>query len=114
MGLWIPCPGFKRKLICGFSENPGPGPPIFPYAGLTSKTNNNVIERYHGTYRERDKVMRAIDNTESGKQMMDYWRTYYNFVREHSALDGLTPANAAGNLIGTSRNRWIELIERAL
>ncbi len=87
---------------------------FFPYAGLTSKTNNNVIERYHGTYRERDKVMRAIDNTESGKQMMDYWRTYYNFVREHSALDGLTPANAAGILIGTSRNRWMDLIERSI
>lgn len=82
-------------------------------AGLTSKTNNNVIERYHGTYRERDKVMRAIDNNDTARKMMDCWRVYYNFIREHSALDGLTPANAAGIIVGTSRNRWMDLIERA-
>ncbi|HEC88577.1 MAG TPA: IS6 family transposase [Thermoplasmata archaeon] len=83
-------------------------------AGLRKKDNNNLIERYHGTVRERDKVMRALDKIDTAKEMMEYWRIYYNFVRPHSVLDGDTPAFRAGICVGIGRNKWIDLIERSV
>ena len=90
----------------------------WPYPGkVTAKTNNKhgtMRTRCYGTYRECDKVMRAIDNDETAQKMMTYWRVYYTFVREHSALDGLTPANAIGIAVGTAQNRWMDLIEKSV
>ena len=73
-----------------------------------------MIERYHGTYRARDKVMHGMDNIESAAKMMEYWRTYYNFILEHISLGGITPANAIGIGIGTSQHRWMNLLEKSL
>jgi len=81
--------------------------------GIRKERNNNIIERYHGTVRERDKVMRALDKIDTAKEMMEYWRIYYNYIRPHSALDGDTPAFKAGICVGIGRNRWMDLIERA-
>ena len=53
--------------------------------GIGKDENNNVIERYHGTYRERDKVMRALDSKKTSSKMSDYWRLYYNFMRSHQS-----------------------------
>ncbi len=54
---------------------------------------NNVIERMHGSFREREKVMRGIKSMETpiflGNQI------YYNFIRPHEALEGRTPAEIA-------------------
>ncbi len=39
-------------------------------------------------------------------------RTYYNFIRPHQALNGLTPSEMAGiNLGFNGGNRWLELIK---
>jgi transposase-like protein len=32
-------------------------------------TNNNIVERLHGTIKERTKVMRGLDNDESAQRM---------------------------------------------
>lgn len=37
----------------------------------------------------------------------------YNFVKPHMALDGQTPAQAAGVGLG-SKNKWMELLEKAV
>lgn len=47
--------------------------------GFRDKTNNSLIERFHGTVKERDKVMRALDNDESAKTIVDGFRIYYNY-----------------------------------
>jgi len=77
------------------------------------RRNNNIIERYHGTVRERDKVMRALDKIDTAKEMMEYWRIYYNYIRPHSALDGNTPVFKAGICAGIGRNRWMDLMRQA-
>lgn len=82
--------------------------------GIRKERNNNIIERYHGTVRERDKVMRALDKIDTAKEMMEYWRIYYNYIRPHSALNGFTPAQMARIGIGFSRNRWMELLTKSL
>ncbi|RLF40257.1 MAG: IS6 family transposase [Thermoplasmata archaeon] len=82
--------------------------------GIRDRINNNVLERYHGTYRERDKVMRALDSVETARQMNENLRTYYNFIRKHSALNGMTPAEMAGINLNLGRNRWMSLITQSL
>jgi len=82
--------------------------------GIRDRINNNILERYHGTYRERDKVMRGLENDSTGKQMNENMRVYYNFIRGHSALDGLTPAEMAGINLNLGRNKWMGLIEQSL
>jgi len=36
--------------------------------GITTLPDNNIIERYHGPYRERDKITRAIDNNDMAQR----------------------------------------------
>lgn len=80
--------------------------------GLTSpKKNNNLIERFHGSFRERDKVMRGFKGKDNAQFLADANQTYYNFVRPHQSLAGLTPAQMAGIRIGKEKNRWISLLK---
>ena len=53
-----------------------------------------MVERLHGTIRQRNKVMRGLDDVETAQTMMDGLRIYYN-LRPHMALDGKTPAQKA-------------------
>jgi len=82
--------------------------------GIRDRINNNILERYHGTYRERDKVMRGLEGKETASQMLENYRTYYNFVRKHSALDNKTPSEIAGINLNLGRNKWMGLIEQSL
>jgi transposase-like protein len=75
------------------------------------KVNNNVIERLHGSIRERTKVMRGFDKPYSARKILELWTTYYNFIRPHYSL-GSTPAEISGiNLPLNGGNRWLELIK---
>jgi transposase-like protein len=58
------------------------------------RSNNNMIERLHGTIRQRNKVMRGLDDEETARTMMDGLRIYDNFIRPHTALNGKTPAKS--------------------
>jgi len=75
-------------------------------------TNNNIVERLHGTLRERTKVMRGLDHDESAQRLIDGKRFYYNFIRPHMALNGKTPAELCGVKVeGT--DKWLTLIQNA-
>ncbi|MDE1860087.1 MAG: DDE-type integrase/transposase/recombinase [Candidatus Micrarchaeota archaeon] len=78
---------------------------------VTKKVDNQIIERYHGTFRERDKVIRGFKTEKATKQYIDNWRTYYNFVRPHTSFNGLTPSDVAGISIGVERNKWLGLLK---
>jgi len=81
-------------------------------AGLAKASNNNMIERLHGTVRERDKVMRGLKREES--DMIEGLRIYYNFIRPHMALNGLTPAEVANINLQLGQNRWESLIRQSV
>jgi transposase-like protein len=83
------------------------------FAGPSKKENNNLIERYHSTFRERDKVMRGFKGLENAQVLMNGFTTYYNFIRPHTALNGLTPATVAGLGFGNG-NRWLNLIKLSM
>lgn len=83
------------------------------YAGFTARTQNNKVERYHNTFRERDKVMRGFKSPETAKLMAEAFRTYYNFLRTHQALNGLTPSQMAGIDLNLGQNKMLGLLELA-
>jgi transposase InsO family protein len=65
----------------------------------------------NGTVRERTKVQRGWKSMKT--PLAEGQRIHYNFVKPHEALEGQTPAEAAGIAIMES-NKWLELIRRSL
>ena len=74
------------------------------------KRNNNVQERFNGTFRSFQKPRRGIKSASS--QIIVGFFVYYNFVRSHTALGGRTPAQAAGITIH-GPNKWRTIIGNA-
>ena len=59
--------------------------------GFTLQPNTNLIERFHGTLKDRTKVMRGFKTWESALLIVDGFLVHYNFFRPHMSLSGLTP-----------------------
>ena len=80
--------------------------------GLTNgKVSNNEMERLMETVKERTKLTKHF-NSYSGAQLFSKgFRTYYNNCRGHLALDGKTPAQAAG--VSEKKMSWLDLISKA-
>lgn len=78
---------------------------------IRAKESNNRIERFHGTEKERFKVMRAFDGQTGTAILAEGLRVHYNLVRDHQAL-GMTPGEAAGIPIGDGF-KWRRIIEAA-
>lgn len=78
---------------------------------IRAKESNNRIERFHGTEKERMKVMRAFDNPEGAATLAEGFRVHYNLVRQHQAL-GMTPGEAAGIPLGEGF-RWNAILKEA-
>jgi putative transposase len=77
---------------------------------LTGDMNNNLIERLHGTKRDREKTFRGLKTDET--PIIPMQDIYYNFVKPHLALKGKTPAEMSG--IGIEdRNKWLGLLKKA-
>ncbi len=66
-----------------------------PFRILPSGETTAQIERFHGTIKDRTKVMRAFRDIETLHQFMDGYLVYYNFFKPNEALNGKTPAEAA-------------------
>ncbi len=81
--------------------------------GIQSPISKNRIERFHGTYRERTKVMRAFDNLKGCQTIANGEQVYQNFIRPHSGLEGQTPAQKAGIDLNLQGNKWKALIQKA-
>jgi len=72
-----------------------------------------MVERLHGTIRQRNKVMRGLDDEQTAQTMMNGLRIYYNFVRPHMALDGKTLAQKARIADTSTPENWLSLIKKA-
>lgn len=78
---------------------------------IRNRSNNNMVERLHGTIRQRNKVMRGLDEESTAQTMMDGMRIYYNFIRPYTALSGKTPAQKAN--IESDEAQWMSLTKKA-
>ena len=81
--------------------------------GIPQKSFSYELERYHGTFREFDKVRRGFKSDKTAMNLIDNFKTYYNFLRPHQALNGLTPSQMAGINLNLNRNKWLSLIKRS-
>jgi putative transposase len=74
--------------------------------GFTVQPNTNLIERLHGSIKDRTKIMRGLKSIPSAYLFMDGWATHYNFFRTHDTL-GKTPAEEAG--VTCPFGNWIDV-----
>ena len=72
-----------------------------------------MVERLHGTIRQRNKIMRGLDDETTAQTMMDGLQIYYNFLRPHMALGGKTPAQQAKIADSSTPENWKSLIKKA-
>jgi hypothetical protein len=63
--------------------------------GIRARETNNIVERLHGTLKDRTKPMRGLKSFESTKSLLEGYAVHYNCVRPHQSLGGKTPAQAA-------------------
>ena len=109
-GLLVYPKAFKKE----FFRKRLPRPEHIAEVGIRDRINNNRVERFHGSVRDRDKVMRAMHNPDTSTDLLEGFRAYYNFVRPHMALEGKTPAQMAGMDLKLGSNKWLDLIKRSV
>lgn len=74
---------------------------------------NSKVERLNGTMRDRETVMRGLDNAAAAQELLDAMRIHYNFIKPHQALGGQTPAQVAGINSNLGENRVEDLMRHA-
>lgn len=75
---------------------------------FTSDLNTNLIERFHGTIKDRTKIVRGFKTRETANLILQGFVVHYNFFRPHMTLRGKTPAEVAG--IATSCKSWLDVV----
>ncbi|MFC2004970.1 integrase core domain-containing protein [Chloroflexota bacterium] len=73
-----------------------------------SGESTSQIERFHGTIKDRTKVMRSFRNIETLHQFMDGYLVYYNYFKPHHSLYGKTPAEVAK--IDYEAKNWVDVV----
>jgi len=69
------------------------------------------MESFNGnTVRSREKVMRSLKREDT--PILTGMRIFHNHLRPHMALDGRTPAEAAGIDI-KGKDKWLTIIQNA-
>jgi hypothetical protein len=119
--------GFKARIENRFNKNSNK-------SISTSSSNNTVVqsqitkgitkvlghpdsvenvERLNGTMRDRETVMRGLDNSNAAQELVDAMRIHYNFIRPNQAIGGQTPAGAAGISLNLGENKIENLMRQA-
>lgn len=76
--------------------------------GFTEGINTNLIERFHGTLKDRTKVLRGFKTLDTAQLLLDGFLVHYNYFRPHMSLLDKTPAEVAG--ISVPYKNWTELV----
>lgn len=66
--------------------------------------SNNLIEAFNNQFKAWYKPKRGFGSFESANRLISVFLFFYNFLRPHSSLAGLTPAQVAG-IDSSKRNR---------
>jgi putative transposase len=78
-----------------------------PFKVKDTGDSTSRIERFHGTLKDRTKVIRAFRDLETLSNFTDGWLVYYNYFKPHQGLNGKTPAEEAG--INYDVKNWADL-----
>lgn len=74
---------------------------------FTDVNSTNVIERFHGTLKDRTKVVRGFKNMDTARLLTQAWLVHYNFFKEHTTLGDVPPAIKMG---ATPIKDWAEVV----
>jgi len=77
---------------------------------LAGDWNNNKMERMNGEIRDRERVMRTLEKTDT--PILTGYQIFHNYVRPHEGLEGKPPAEAAEIMV-EGGNKWLTLIQNA-
>ena len=72
--------------------------------------SNNLIEAFHKQFKSWYKAKQGFRSFDSANNLISMFIYFFNFVRPHSALSGLTPAQVAGLVISNSQKRKYYLV----
>jgi len=76
---------------------------------FTDVNSTNVVERFHGTLKDRTKVVRGFKNMDTARLLTQAWLVHYNFFKEHATLGDVPPAVKMG---ATPIKDWAEVISQ--
>ena len=71
---------------------------------------NNLIECFNKQFKAWYKTKQGFSSFASANNLISMFIFFYNFVRPHSALNGLTPAQCAGLHLSKKRKRELLLV----
>jgi len=60
------------------------------------------------------KVVRSFDSSIGAEDLAAGMQTYYNYIRPHQGIGGLTPAEMAGIPLDLTGNCWMMMIGLAV
>jgi len=107
-GLWAYERAFKKAFYSRYKEDKVE---FIRKVGIKKHENNNVVERLHGTLKDRLNPMRGLKCIETAQTMLDGWFIFYNFIRPHQSLKGKTPAVVSG--ISIEVENWKTIIQKS-
>jgi transposase-like protein len=108
-------PAYQKAIKAEFYDLTAPiQNPHIRLKDFETKPNNNIIERLQGTFRERTKIVRSFDSGVGAEQFVAGLQTYYNYIRPHQGINGMTPAQMANIPINLTGNRWETMIGLAV
>jgi hypothetical protein len=58
---------------------------------FTDENSTNVIERFHGTLKQRTNVIHHFRDLETARLLTEGWLIHYNFFKEHESLGNVSP-----------------------
>ncbi len=72
--------------------------------------SNNLIESFHHQFKAWYKTKQGFNSFDSANNLISMFVFFYNFVRPHSSLSGLTPAQVVGLSLTKKQKRKYILI----
>lgn len=73
-------------------------------------TSTSLIERFHGTLKDRTNVVRGFKNMDTAMLLTDAWLVHYNFLKEHTSLGDVPPAQKMGEV---PFKDWVDIVDTA-
>jgi len=76
---------------------------------FVTEDSTNIVERFHGTFKDRTKVVRAFKSLPTARLLTDGWLIHYNFFKEHESLGNVSPAKAMN--LEMPFNNWTDIVK---
>jgi len=80
-----------------------------PFGRKGGDESTSIIERFHGTLKERTDIVHGFKTLSKSKLITDAWLVHYNFFKEHTSLGNIPPAQNMG--IPVPFKDWREVVE---